>query len=289
MLEEQLAQEQRVALLQRNFVSMASHEFRTPLTIIDGHARRLMKMKDTVAPAEIEERAGKVRAAVLRVTHLIDNLLNSARVFDGGAELYFQPVEMDIAALLNEVTQLHREMVPGAKISVHFAGTPILMIGDPKLLFLAFSNLLSNAIKYSPDGGTIEVDAAIVGDEVVIAVADRGIGIPAGDLDRVFERYHRGSNVSGIVGTGVGLHLVKMVVDLHGGTVVVNSQEGEGSCFTIHLPVKGASSVKVWSPVEPETVLAAAGVAPPISEPPNNSQPSSSQKVLSEIGERPEG
>ena len=78
MLEEQLAQEQRLALLQRNFVSMASHEFRTPLTIIDGHARRLGKMKDTVTPAEIDERAGKVRAAVLRLTHLIDNLLNSA-------------------------------------------------------------------------------------------------------------------------------------------------------------------------------------------------------------------
>ena len=85
MLEEQLAQEQRLALLQRNFVSMASHEFRTPLTIIDGHAGRLIKMRDSVTPSEIDERAGKVRAAVLRLTHLIDNLLNSARLIDGGA------------------------------------------------------------------------------------------------------------------------------------------------------------------------------------------------------------
>ena len=120
MLEEQLAQEQRLALLQRNFVSMASHEFRTPLTIIDGHARRLGKMKDSVAPAEIDERAGKVRAAVLRLTHLIDNLLNSARMMDGGAELYFQPAEMDMALLLREVCQLHREMVPGADIAERF-------------------------------------------------------------------------------------------------------------------------------------------------------------------------
>jgi two-component system, OmpR family, sensor kinase len=238
ILEEQLAQEQRLALLQRNFVSMASHEFRTPLTIIDGHARRLMKMKDAVAPAEIEERAGKVRAAVLRLTHLIDNLLNSARVFDGGAELYFQPGEMDITALLNEVCQLHREMVPGAQISVRFAATPILMVGDPKLLLLVFSNLLSNAIKYSPDGGIIAVDATTVGDEVVITVADRGIGIPAGDLDRVFERYHRGSNVSGIVGTGVGLSLVKIAVDLHGGRIEVTSKEGGGSRFSVRLPIK---------------------------------------------------
>ena len=85
MLEEQLAQEQRLALLQRNFVSMASHEFRTPLTIIDGHAGRLSKMKISMSPDQIDERAGKIRAAVLRVTHLIDNLLNSARLIDGGA------------------------------------------------------------------------------------------------------------------------------------------------------------------------------------------------------------
>src|SRR5690348_18271489 len=82
MLEEQLAQEQRLALLQRNFVSMASHEFRTPLTIIDGHAQRLIKTRETLPPAETGERAGKIRAAVLRLTHLIDNLLNSARLFD---------------------------------------------------------------------------------------------------------------------------------------------------------------------------------------------------------------
>src|SRR6185437_8746382 len=106
MLEEQLAQEQRLALLQRNFVSMASHEFRTPLTIIDGHAQRLIKMKASIGSAEIDERAGKIRAAVLRLTHLIDNLLNSGRVIDGGTELYFQPAAMDVAALLHEVCQL---------------------------------------------------------------------------------------------------------------------------------------------------------------------------------------
>ena len=112
LLEEQLAHEQRLALLQRNFVSMASHEFRTPLTIIDGHARRLDKIKDAVKPAEISERAGKVRSAVLRMTHLIENFLNSSRLIDGGAGLYLQPADMDMTALLQEVCQLHREMVP---------------------------------------------------------------------------------------------------------------------------------------------------------------------------------
>jgi two-component system OmpR family sensor kinase len=238
LLAEQLAQEQRLALLQRNFVSMASHEFRTPMTIIDGHARRLVKMKDSMSPVEIGERAGKMRSAVLRMTQLIENLLNSSRLIDGGGGQYFHPAEMDMAALLQEVCQLHREMVPGAHIAERIAMAPMRMVGDPKLLFQVFSNLLSNAIKYSPDGGVIAVDAAPATDAVVVAIADHGIGIPAADLDRLFERYHRGSNVSGIVGTGVGLYLVKMAVDMHSGRVEVESKEGEGSRFIVRLPIK---------------------------------------------------
>ena len=250
MLEEQLAQEQRLALMQRNFVSMASHEFRTPLTVIDGHARRLDKTKDAVRPAEIGERAGKIRSAVLRMTHLIDNLLNSSRLIDGSAGPYYEPAEIDLAALLREVCQLHREMVPGAQIVERFAGASLPVVGDAKLLFQVFSNLLSNAVKYSPDGGAIEVAAERTAADAVVAIADHGIGIPPTDVDRLFDRYHRGSNVSGIVGTGVGLHFVKMVVDRHGGRVAVESREGQGSRFTIHLPISHASAGKAASPLE---------------------------------------
>ena len=259
LLAEQLAQEQRLALQQRNFVSMASHEFRTPMTIIDGHARRLIKLKDSIGPAEIGERAGKMRSAVLRMTQLIDNLLNSSRLIDGGGGQYFHPAEMDMATLLQEVCELHREMVPGARIAERIATAPMRMVGDPKLLFQVFSNLLSNAIKYSPDGGVIAVDAALASDEVIVTIADHGIGVPAGDLDRLFERYHRGSNVSGIVGTGVGLYLVKMVVDMHGGAVAVESTEGEGARFTIRLPRKPAAAVETTAIAE----------APSIADPPD--------------------
>jgi signal transduction histidine kinase len=246
LLEEQLAREQRLALMQRNFVSMASHEFRTPLTMIDGHARRLDKIKADVAPAEIGERAGKIRSAVLRLTHLIDNLLNASRLVDGDATLDFAPAAMDVTALLREVCQLHREMAPAAQIVERFAAVPLPTSGDVKLLFHVFSNLLSNAIKYSPDGGAIEVLAAPAGDDVEITVTDHGIGIPPADLERLFERYYRGSNVSGIVGTGVGLYLVKMAVALHDGAVDVTSREGEGSCFVVRLP--GAAAVSGAAP-----------------------------------------
>lgn len=262
-LEEKLAQEQRLALLQRNFVSMASHEFRTPLTIIDGHARRLDKMKDTVRPVEIGERAGKVRSAVLRMTHLIDNLLNSSRLIDGGAGLYFHPDQLDLVALLREVCQVHREMVLGAEIIERYEVERLPMTGDARLLFQLFSNLLSNAIKYSPGGGKVEVDASLAGEDAVIGITDRGIGIPKGDLARLFERYHRGSNVSGIVGTGVGLYLVKMVADMHDGRLKVESKEGDGSRFTVYLPLKAASSTRPPSmQSEAAAGLAASNIAP---------------------------
>jgi signal transduction histidine kinase len=238
LLEVQLAQEQRLAQAQRNFVSMASHEFRTPMTVIDGHARRLIKMKGTMPPVEVTERAGKIRSAVLRMTHLIDNLLNSSRLTDGSTGHYFHPAQIDIAPLLQEVCQLHREMVPAAQIKEQIEKVPMGTVGDPKLLFQVFSNLLSNAVKYSPNGGVIGVEAVVAPAEVVVVISDCGIGIPEADLGHLFERYYRGSNVSGIVGTGVGLYLVKMVVDMHGGRIDVQSKEGEGARFIVRLPIR---------------------------------------------------
>jgi two-component system, OmpR family, sensor kinase len=238
MLEEKLAAERHLTQLQRNFVSMASHEFRTPLTIIDGHAQRLNKLRDRIGVDEIVSRAGKIRAAVLRMTHLIDNLLTSTRLVESGAGLYFHPQEVDLRDLVHDVCQLHREISPGSIIVEEPGDRSLRMVGDPKLLSQVFDNLLSNAIKYSPGGGIVRITSRAEDGWFAVAVEDHGIGIPSADVARLFERYFRGSNVSGIVGTGVGLNLVKMVVDLHGGDVAVESQEGTGSRFTVRLPIK---------------------------------------------------
>jgi len=248
VLEEKLAQEQRLALLQRNFVSMASHEFRTPLSIIDGHAQRMIRMKDRLRADEISERAGKIRAAVLRMTQLIENLINSSRLIDTAVGLHFHPEEIDVAALLHEVCALHREIAPGSRIAEELGTAPLHMVGDSKLLFQMFSNLLSNAIKYSSIGELVEISARADNGKIVVACKDRGIGIPARDLGQLFERYYRGSNVSGIVGTGVGLYLVKMVVEVHAGEIAVDSKEGEGSAFTVRLPLKPATRSEEATP-----------------------------------------
>ena len=236
MLQEKLAEEQRLTLLQRNFVSMASHEFRTPLGVIDGHAQRLISMRDRLTAQELAERARKVRNAVGRMTQLIDNLIGSARLIDGRIDLYYRPTQLDLAALVREVCHLQRELTPNAQILE--AVEPRSMYGDANLLRQVLGNLLSNAVKYSPAGGLIRVSASEEGAQVAVVIEDHGIGIPEKDQQHVFERYYRGSNTSGIVGSGVGLYLVRTIVDLHGGTVSLGSQEGEGSRFTVRLPIR---------------------------------------------------
>jgi two-component system, OmpR family, sensor kinase len=239
MLQEKLAEEQRLMLLQRNFVSMASHEFRTPLTNIDAQAQRLIARREQLTPGDIAERAQKIRVSVIRMTHLIHNLIDSARVIDGELELYFHPAVADLSLLLHEACLLQRDVTPHARIVEDFGSGALQLFGDANLLFQVFSNLLSNAVKYSPDVALINVTARCEDDaRVVVTVADQGIGIPETECQRVFERYYRGSNANGITGTGVGLFFVKMVVELHGGAVEVESRAGAGARFTVWLPVR---------------------------------------------------
>lgn len=237
MLEEKLVEEQRLTLLQRNFVSMASHEFRTPLGIIDGHAQRLITMRDRLAPEDLAERARKIRSAAQRMTQLIDNLIGSARLIDGSVEAYYRPVAVDAVAVLRDACHMQRELTPNAQILEPANPAPMLVRGDTQLLLQLFGNLLSNAVKYSPSGGLICLRARQEAGAAVVAIEDSGIGVPEKDQPRLFERYFRGSNTSGIGGTGVGLYLVSRIVELHGGVVSVSTREGAGSIFTVRLPL----------------------------------------------------
>ncbi len=237
-LDLALEHEQRLTVKQRNFVSMTSHEFRTPLTIIDGHAQRLIKMSSRLDPADIRERGARIRSAVLRMTGIMESLLAASRLLDG--EGVFQPTELAPGELLQEACQVHREATRDAHLRESYGHGSATMHGDPKLLFHAFSNLISNAIKYSPAGSPVEVRTSSEADRFVVRITDHGIGIPARDRDRLFERYFRGANASGIAGTGVGLHLVQMVMALHQGDVVAESQEGVGSTFVVRLPLSAS-------------------------------------------------
>jgi Histidine kinase-, DNA gyrase B-, and HSP90-like ATPase len=214
---------------------MASHEFRTPLTIIDGQAQRLINMKSRLTHEDMVQRARSVRTAVSRMTGVIDNLIDACRLIDGRAELYFHPGEFDLAALLHEICHSHRELTPRAEIVERLADRPLTVFGDQKLLFQVFHNLISNAVKYSPLEPMVQVSAEIIDGHAVVMVADRGLGIPEADREHLFERYYRGRNVEGIVGSGIGLYLVKTVIDLHRGQISVESESGKGSRFIVQI------------------------------------------------------
>jgi two-component system, OmpR family, sensor kinase len=241
LLQEKLAEERRLTLLQRNFVAMASHEFRTPLAIIDGNTQRLISMRDRLTFDGLAERARKIRSMVRRMTQLIDNLIGSARLIDARIDLYYHPTAVDLTSVMRESCELQRELSPDAEVHERIPAQPLVVRGDANLLSQLFGNLRSNAVKYSPDGGLIHVTAAQDGMQIAVMIEDHGLGIPEADRERVFERYYRGSNTSGIGGSGVGLSLVRTIVDLHKGTIALDSREGEGSRFTIRLPVSTES------------------------------------------------
>lgn len=245
MLAEKLDHEQHLAELQRNIVSMASHEFRTPLTVIDGQAQRLINAGHRMPPDGIAQRARSVRMAVARMTSVINNLIDASRLIDGQPQLYFHPSEFDLAALLHDVCHMHRELAPRAQIVERLVIRPLPVVGDQKLLTQVVHNLVSNAIKYSPGEAVVRVSAELDGGEIVVRVEDRGLGIPSADRAHLFERYYRGGNVEGIVGSGIGLYLVKTVVDLHGGEVSVESEPHKGSRFIMRLPAIADATVTV--------------------------------------------
>jgi two-component system, OmpR family, sensor kinase len=236
MLQEKLAEEQRLTLLQRNFVSMASHEFRTPLGIIDGHAQRMISMRDRLTADELAERARKVRNAVRRMTQLIANLISSSRLIDGRIGFNYHPTQVDLTAIVREACHLQQELTPDAQLLDCLEKQPLMVYGDASLLSQVLGNLVSNAVKYSAIGAPVRIKSSQDGAHVAVAIEDHGIGIPDTDRERVFERYYRGSNTSGIVGSGVGLYLVKTIMDLHQGSILVESRENKGSRFTLRLP-----------------------------------------------------
>lgn len=236
-LETTLANERRMAELQRNFVSMVSHEFRTPLTVIDGHAQRLSHMKPPLSFEQMVDRSARIREAVKKMTALIEDMLGASQTLDAATPGALQRTEFSLRLLVQEVCEMHRESVPSAEIVERWdANAPEIMRGDARLLFQAFNNLVGNAIKYSPPGSPVTVEVSMDDDALLVSVADRGIGIPDADQSHVFERYVRGRNVSGTVGAGVGLYIVRLAAELHGGTVWVSSAEGTGSRFTVRLP-----------------------------------------------------
>ncbi len=241
-LRQALTKERELNVLQRQFISMASHEFRTPLAIIDGAAQRLERRAEKFDKSgEITKRAVKIRSAVERMTRVMESTLTAASLDIGKLSINVEPCDM--AKQLRDACQRQMELTGSHKISCDVSGLPATIQADPGSLEQIFSNLLSNAVKYAPNAPEIDVRAYSEGDEVVLAVRDRGLGIDEEDLPRVFERFFRARTATGIAGSGIGLNLIKILIELHDGSITLESTINKGSTFTVRLPINGPEEI----------------------------------------------
>lgn len=236
-----LTREKALSEVRARFVSIASHEFRTPLSAIKSSVELLKDYGERLDPAERTEVFETIERYVKRMTEMLDQVLQLGRADAGRIE--FTPRPLDLEAFLWQVIE---EVVPRTaprhRVELRAEGDLRALPLDERLLRNIATNLLSNAVKYSPEGGVVAVFAGRDAGALTLRIADRGIGIPAADQARLFESFYRARNVGGISGSGLGLAIVKRAVDLHGGSISVASESGQGTVFTIRLPLGEAGA-----------------------------------------------
>lgn len=233
--QKALAREKELRELKSRFVSMMSHEFRTPLSTILASSDLLKSFGHRLSEAQKQERLHKIRAEVQHMTQLLDEILLVGKAEAGRME--FHPVVLDVKQLCSDILE-ETQLWITAQHPLLFScqEQDIQSIVDEKLVRHMLTNLLSNAIKYSPQGGAIELRLYCTPQTLCFQVQDHGIGIPESDHNQLFEPFHRASNVGNISGTGLGMAIIKHAVDLHRGTIQMQSVVGVGSIFTIQLP-----------------------------------------------------
>lgn len=236
-LDRLLAQERHVNALQRQFVTMASHEFRTPLAIIDAAAQRLSRTKTNQKPEYVEEKSAQIRSAVLRMVDLMESILSAGRLETGKTTL--KPERLSLAEIIEACCARQMDVRKSHTIHRDLSHLPQTILADRTTIEQVFTNLLSNAVKYAPHAPDIHIRTSTKNGMSYVSIQDAGIGMDAEDLPKLFQPYYRARSATGIAGTGIGLNLVKQIVDLHGGSISVESVLGRGTTFTVALPNKG--------------------------------------------------
>ena len=230
---ENITAQSRIQTVQTDFVANLSHELKTPIGAVAALADSLSGETETEVVWRLAER---IVSESHRMARIVDDLLDLSRIEFSGTEDW---TEVDLAPVLMEVVGINQHAAKRQGLGLSLTGAPKLeVLGDRSQLVSSMSNLVDNAIKYSEPGGIVSIESSIVGQEVVVAITDHGIGISKQDQDRIFERFYRvdkaRSRATG--GTGLGLSIVRHIVLEHGGTIEVESEEGIGSTFTVRLP-----------------------------------------------------
>lgn len=238
-LRDALAKERELNELKSRFISRVSHEFRTPLAMINSAADMLRNYNDRMTHEQRAEKLNRLQSEVKNLADLLDDLLTLSKAEEIGRER-FHPHPFDLGALCGEVVAEMRDGIGmHHEFELTISGECQQIHADPKLIRRAVVNLLSNAVKYSLPGSKISLSLTCDDAQTTICVQDTGIGIPEEDQKHLFEAFYRAKNVDHIAGTGLGLAIVKQSVELHGGEITVSSQLGVGSAFTMTLPHLG--------------------------------------------------
>lgn len=232
---EALVRERQAGLEQRQFLSMVSHEFRTPLAVMDG-AAQMARLSVGEPPSDLVSSTRSIQHGVRGLLHLLDTWLTSDRIASGLRPVQASPA--DLPAFLEDQA-LQAQEISRRDIRIVLEGLPPRFSCDRDLMGVALQNLLDNALKYSPADAPILLRGCLREGWLRLEVVDRGRGIPADQLGQITSRFFRGRNVGHTPGMGLGLDLVRIIAELHGGRLELESVEGQGTTARLMLPVRG--------------------------------------------------
>ncbi|MGG6263845.1 hybrid sensor histidine kinase/response regulator [Leptolyngbya sp. AN03gr2] len=246
LIKTALRKEKEINELKSRFVSVVSHEFRNPLNTILFSTELLQRYGNQISDQKKETYLERIQGSVKRMNELLSDVLTVGETEAG--KLQFSPQPLDVIRFCKElVDEFHLSDRGKSQINFSFRQTsdqdrPSLSLLDERLLRHILTNLLSNALKYSPSGDPIEFKLNLSDRTAIFRIQDHGIGIPKADQIDLFQSFHRARNAKTIPGTGLGLSIVKQCVDLHGGTITVESEENQGTLFTVTLPLNRQST-----------------------------------------------
>jgi signal transduction histidine kinase len=235
-LSEALDKERQLNEIKSRFVSMASHEFRTPLSTVLSSTILLSKYTQTEQQDKRDRHIGKITASVKHLNDLLEDFLSLGKLDEGkvGATV----AEMNLKELASETVEEMQGLAKEGQQIIYDHSGPEIIISDKKMLKNILINLVSNAIKFSGPGSFVTVLSKIDQSNATVSVRDQGIGVSEEDLKHMFSSFFRGKNAQNIQGTGLGLHIVKRYLDLLNGEIRMESEINKGTTVTISLPVK---------------------------------------------------
>jgi signal transduction histidine kinase len=240
-LRAEQEKQKELSQLKNRFVSMASHEFRTPLSVIVSSSEMLEAYATRWPEEKKAEHFARIRHAALGMTRMLDAILMIGRSDAGLLKFNPRPLEIgrfcgDVLSAIGDATGQRQRVV------YHGPEHDERVVADETLLRHVLENLLGNALKYSAGESPVELEVSRENGELRLCVRDRGIGISEEDQKHLFESFHRGTNVGSVSGTGLGLAIVRGATELHGGSVSVHSEVGVGTSFTVRIPCAGSEA-----------------------------------------------